>query len=107
MFGVAALPTATFADAGGTTNTFSSSTITKYTTVNLAASQQVDTFSTQIIGLMQGGATLYNQTFNVAFADPLVQASLGTAEGALTGRCKNQKALYFLRRYYNFLSTSG
>jgi hypothetical protein len=81
MFGVVALPSAVLAAVVTST----SSIARYYTTVNLAASQRVDTFSTEIIGLMQGGTALYDQTFNVAFVDPLVQAALGTVEGVLTG----------------------
>jgi hypothetical protein len=64
---------------------YTGSTRTIYHTTNTAVSQRVDTFSTEIIGRMQGGPTLYDQTFNVAYADPAVQAAVATAKGVLTG----------------------
>ncbi|MGV3490975.1 MAG: autotransporter outer membrane beta-barrel domain-containing protein [Devosia sp.] len=48
--------------------------ITNTTTVN----------STQVIGRLQGGAPLYDQTFAVAFSDPLVQAGLDSAYAAVS-----------------------
>ena len=44
----------------------------------------MDTFAVELIGRMQGGATLYDQTFNLAFLDPTVQAAVLTLEGVLT-----------------------
>jgi hypothetical protein len=74
MFGVVTLPAAAFADHdqyyycgtiidGMCVINYSWSYISIYDTTNLAASQQVNTYSTQIIGRMKGGSTLYNQTF--------------------------------------------
>jgi hypothetical protein len=94
---IAALPTAAFADPSGTgftcvgyvctagTINYSFSTTSIYDTSYSAVTQQVNTYATEIIGLMQGGTTLYDQTFNVAFTDPTVQAALVTAKGVLTG----------------------
>jgi hypothetical protein len=86
---VAALPVPAFADdcLGGTatndTNyTFSTRTI--YHTTNVAVSQRVDTFSTELVARMQGGPVLYDQTFNAALADPAVQAAIVAAKGVLT-----------------------
>jgi hypothetical protein len=83
---IAALPVAALAQTGGGTNTSTSTTSTKtvYDTTNTAVTQQVDTFAVELIVRMQGGSTLYDQTFNVAFADPTVQAALVTAQGVLT-----------------------
>lgn len=41
-------------------------------------------FETQIIGRIQGGAPLFDQTFNAAFADPIVQGGVTAARLAIT-----------------------
>ena len=69
---------------GANTTTYSTSTRTISDTTNTAVTRQVDTFAVELIAHMQGGSTLYDQTFNVAFADPTVQAALVTAQGVLT-----------------------
>jgi hypothetical protein len=99
---IAALPVAAFAAVGGggtNTTTYSTSTRTISDTTNIAVTQQVDTFAVELIVRMQGGSTLYDQTFNVAFADPTVQAALVTAQGVLTAN----GAASFLQ---NLLSTN-
>jgi hypothetical protein len=104
MFGVVAMPTAAFADPsekglnitcvgfactsiantpGSASYSWSSTYI--YDTSYSAVTQQVNTNATEIIGLMQGGTTLYDQTFNGVFADTQVQTALVTAQGVLTG----------------------
>jgi hypothetical protein len=82
---VAAMPVAAFSQVTAT-NTVNYTTSTKniYDTSNVTTTQRVDTFAVEIIGMMQGGSTLYDQTFNAAFADPMVQAALVTAQGVLT-----------------------
>jgi hypothetical protein len=84
---IVTLPAIAFADpgGGGAETSFTASYVTDYTTINLAASQQVNTFSTEIIGLMQGGSILYDQTFNAAFSDAQIQAYIATVAGYLTG----------------------
>jgi hypothetical protein len=99
---IAALPVAAFAAVGGggtNTTTYSTSTRTISDTTNIAVTQQVDTFAVELIARMQGGSTLYDQTFNVAFTDPTVQAALVTAQGVLTAN----GAASFLQ---NLLSTN-
>ncbi len=45
---------------------------------------RIDTFRTRILGLLQGDPTLYfDQSYAFAFADPMVQAGLFAAQGAL------------------------
>ncbi|WP_257546620.1 autotransporter domain-containing protein [Sphingopyxis sp. DBS4] len=41
-------------------------------------------YSTQIIGRLLGGTSLYDQTFAAAFADPLVQGGVTAARAAIT-----------------------
>jgi hypothetical protein len=96
---IAALPAVAFADDFGTSiqcegtichtgtaaTEYTLSTKNIYDTSYASASQQVDTFSTEIIGLMQGGSILYDQTFNAAFTDAQVQAYIAQVEGSLTG----------------------
>jgi len=80
---VAAPPITAFAD-GTNTTTYTTSTRNIYDTSYAAVSQQVNTFSVELIASLQGGATVYDQTFNVAYADPAVQAAITTAQAALT-----------------------
>jgi hypothetical protein len=84
---VTTLSTAAFADVINATNTVNYTTSTKdiYDTTNVAESKRVDAFSTQLIGLIQGGSTVYDQTFNVAFTDQAVQDAITAAKAALTG----------------------
>ena len=78
------LPLKALAENHTTTYTSSYKYITD--TTNIPVSQQVDTFAVELIGRMQGSSTvLYDQTFNVAFNDSLVQAAIGTLKGTLTG----------------------
>ena len=85
---VVMLPFTALADVGGgstNTTTYTTSTKNIYDTTNATATQQVDTFAVELIGRMQGSSTaLYDQTFNVAFLDPTVQAAVLTLEGVLT-----------------------
>jgi hypothetical protein len=84
---IAALPAAAFAATGGggtDTSTSTTSTLNIYDNSYLTASQQVNTFSTEIIGLMQGGSILYDQTFNAALTDAQIQAYIATVSGYLT-----------------------
>jgi hypothetical protein len=86
-FIIATLPVTAFAAVGGGgTNTSTSTTSTKniYDTTDIPVIQQVNTFSVELIAMMQGGPTLYDQTFNVAFSDDAVQAAILTAQGVLT-----------------------
>jgi len=47
--------------------------------------QSVNQFSTELIAQMAGGPVLFDQTFNVAYSDPTVQAAVAHAAGVLTG----------------------
>jgi hypothetical protein len=47
--------------------------------------QSVNQFSTELIAQMAGGPVLFDQTFNVAYSDPTVQAVVAQAAGVLTG----------------------
>lgn len=80
------LPLTALAAPGDATNTttYTTSTRTITDSTNTAVSQQVDTFAVELIGRMQGGATLYDHTFNVAFLDPTVEAAVLTLQGVLT-----------------------
>jgi len=85
---VTTLSVKAFADPVSSTNTttYTTSTATIYDTSYSAVTQQMDTYSTQLIAIMQGSTTaLYDQTFTVAFSDPVVQAAILTAQGDLTG----------------------
>ena len=53
------------------------------TTANVT--QQVDTFQVELKARMQGGSYLFDQTYNVAFTDPTVQAAVTQAKSLLTG----------------------
>jgi hypothetical protein len=86
---VTMLSTAAFAAVGGggtNTTTYTTSTKNIYDTTTASVNQQVNTYSTQLIAIMQGSSTaLYDQTFNVAFSDLAVQAAIQSAKDALTG----------------------
>ncbi len=47
--------------------------------------QSANQFSTELIAQMAGGPVLFDQTFNVAYSDPTVQAAVAQAAGVLTG----------------------
>ena len=68
-----------------TSNTTSESAAQIDTIVNTTATQTVDQYSTQLIAQLQGGSTLYDQTFNSAFSSPTVQAAVSAAENVLKG----------------------
>ena len=55
------------------------------TTVDTAATVDVNTYSTELIVRMQGGPTLIDETLLVSFADPAFLAAVTAAEAALTG----------------------
>jgi hypothetical protein len=84
---VAAVPLTAFAVVGGSgenTTTYTSSTKNTYETTNQSVTERVDTYSIELKALMQGGSTIYDQTFTVAFSDPTVQAAVLSASNALT-----------------------
>jgi hypothetical protein len=71
-----------FADIGGPsggnttfTTTTTNSTITHTTTVN----QQEDQFSVELLALLAGGSVVFDQTFDKAYSDPIVQAAVSQA----------------------------
>jgi hypothetical protein len=63
---------------------FTTSTAEVDTIIDTPVTQQVNTFSTELIAQMLGGPVLYDQTFPVPFADPLLQSAVGTAKSVLT-----------------------
>jgi hypothetical protein len=67
------------------TTSFTTSVATVETIIDTPVTKQVNTFSTELTAQMQGGPVLYDQTFPVAFADPVFQSAIGTAESVLTG----------------------
>jgi hypothetical protein len=78
----AALPAWAATDGEGVnTTTYTTSTKNIYDITYPSVTQQVNTYSTEIIGRMQGGPTLYDQIFNVAYSSALIAA----AQGVLTG----------------------
>lgn len=50
-----------------------------------AATQRIDTYVTEIIGRVNGGATLFDQTYAFAFGSSPVTAGLAGAQAALAG----------------------
>lgn len=72
------------AQTGGTNSTTTTSTSrTPDTFVDTAQSVRTDTFSTRLLGILDGSTTVYDQTFNAAFGDATVQAALASAQAAL------------------------
>ena len=77
------LAPAAWAQTPGDTNyTFSTAEIDTYNTTNVT--EQVNTFQVELKARMQGGAYLFDQTYNVAFSDPTVQAAIAQAKNLLT-----------------------
>jgi hypothetical protein len=70
--------------AQGVANATSESLITIDTYNTTSVTQQVNTFQTELKARMQGGAYLYDQTFNVAFSDPSITAAIAQAKSVLT-----------------------
>ncbi|MBL8342834.1 MAG: PEP-CTERM sorting domain-containing protein [Rubrivivax sp.] len=69
--------------AQGSANTLTTSTSSSTTFVDTPQVIRLDMFSTRLLGVLDDGATIYDQVFNVAFADPLVQAAILSAQAAL------------------------
>src|SRR5438105_3019995 len=82
--GTIVIPYGTGSGGGGNT-TFTTSTThhSTFTTVFLP-DLQVNTFLTRIIANLNGGPNVFDQSFNVAFADPTVQAAIAQAHTILT-----------------------
>ncbi len=67
--------TTTFTDTFRTTLVFNPATVTN---------NNINTFSTQIIGQIVGGSIVFDQTFGLPYADPTVQAGQTAAIAAIT-----------------------
>lgn len=67
---------------GQTTFTSSFTNHTTFTRVDLAG-QRVDTFATQVTGRLVGNGVVFDQTFALAFGDPVVQQAVLDASAAL------------------------
>jgi hypothetical protein len=73
-------PTGSWAQDNTTTTTSTSS----HTTFNDSfQADRIEAFRTRITARLDGGATLFDQTFNLAFDDPAVQAVVAAAQAAL------------------------
>jgi hypothetical protein len=70
------------AATNNTNFTFSQAEIDTYNTTSVT--QQVNTFQVELKARMQGGSYLFDQTYNVAFSDPTVQAAVTQAKNLLT-----------------------
>jgi uncharacterized protein with beta-barrel porin domain len=68
---------------GGGNVTFTSSTTHGITFTPTTTTTRIDNFTTEIIGRLNGG-TVFDQTFNAAFSDPVVQAGVNAARAAIT-----------------------
>jgi len=92
MAGTAAIALSAFAfrpalaiPATTSQNSITTSTATVETIIDTPVTENVNTYSTELTAQMQGGPVLYNQSFPVAFADPVFQSAIGSAESVLTG----------------------
>ena len=70
--------------AGVAQTTFTTSTaeVDTYNTTNVT--QRVDTYTVQLKARIQGGTTVFDQTYHVAFSDALVLGGVAQAQAALT-----------------------
>jgi hypothetical protein len=85
LFGCALLAPAVWGQGQGQTTTVTTSTaeFDKYNTTNVT--QQLNTYQVELKARMQGGAYLFDQTYNVAFTDPSITTAIAQAKSALTG----------------------
>ena len=74
-----AIPTSTTTGQNFTTSTAEIDTI-----IDTPVTLQVNAYSTTLTAEIEGGPVLYDQTFAVAFADPIFQSAIGAAKSALT-----------------------
>ena len=68
---------------GNTTTTTTTSTTSGTTFTDQFQTERVDTFLTRITARINGGVTVYDQSFNVAFGQPAVTAAIAAAQAAL------------------------
>jgi len=61
------------------------STTSSYVTQDTPVSARVDQYSTTLSAVLNGTATVFQQTYAMAFSDPTVQAAVSTADAILTG----------------------
>ena len=76
-------PSLSSTTTGASNFTFSAAEID--TIIDTPVTEQVNAYSTTLTAEIEGGPVLYDQTFAVAFADPIFQSAIGAAESALTG----------------------
>jgi hypothetical protein len=81
----AALAQAGVAPNPGGAVVVTNSTTSSYVTVQTPVSQQVNQYSTTLKAILNGSQTVFQQTYAVAFSDPVVQAAVSTADAILTG----------------------
>jgi hypothetical protein len=67
------------------TSSYTTSSATVETIIDTPVTKNVNTYSTELTAQIQGGPVLYDQTFPVAYADPVFQSAIGSAESVLTG----------------------
>ncbi|MBI5719994.1 MAG: hypothetical protein HZC37_20160 [Burkholderiales bacterium] len=84
VFAAAWVIAAGAAAAQVTNSTFTSSTSRTETFTDTQQAVREDTFSTRLLAVLDGSTTVYDMTFSAAFSDPLVQAAVLAAQGALT-----------------------
>ena len=82
--GLLALARTASAQIVGGDNTTSESLVTENVDSFSNVEQQVNEFSVQLIAQTSGGNAVFDQTFNVAYSDPTVQAAVLQAEGDLS-----------------------
>jgi len=82
---LAAGPATGWAAVGGVDGSITATTSTTHhdTFTDQFQTERVDTFLTRIVGRIDGGATVYDQSFNLAFGDPVVQAAVAAAQAAI------------------------
>lgn len=86
LLAAAVQPAMAAVDGSGTnTTTYTTSTKNIYDISTETVNQQINQYSIELIARMSGGSALFDQTFNVAYSDPTVQAAIVSAENVLTG----------------------
>ena len=74
-----------FSSDPGTCTSFSVSLTSSQSIQTTQVNQQVDQFMTQITAHLFGGPLVYDQTFNLAYSDPLLADAVMAAQLALQG----------------------
>ncbi len=84
IVGISSARAQTIATNPGTALVVTNSTQSTFVNVDTPSTQTVNQFSTTIDATLNGGASVFDQTFALQFSDPTVQAAVTEADAILT-----------------------